>query len=69
MTPLLFINSLGNESKLDLKIKVLLILQGDRGDHTIKQRRFWKQDSKKLDCTAIIQMKEVIKFPEYKVYY
>ena len=35
----------------------------------MKKRRFWKQDSKKLNCTATIQMREVIKFPEYKVCY
>ncbi|CAB3999988.1 Calcium-responsive transcription factor [Paramuricea clavata] len=30
-------------------------------------RRFWKHDTKKLDCPAVIHMKEVVKFIDYKI--
>ena len=33
----------------------------------MKKSRFWKHDNKKMDCTAAIFMKEVIKFPDFKV--
>ena len=35
----------------------------------MQKKRFWKQDTKKLDCMATIQMKEVLKFPDHKVLY
>ena len=35
----------------------------------MQKKRFWKQDTKMLDCMATIQMKEVLKFPDHKVLY
>ena len=35
----------------------------------MQKKRFWKQDTKKLDCMATIKMKEVLKFPDHKVLY
>ena len=39
----------------------------DRDDFVFKKRRFLVQDTRKVDCTAQIKMREVLVFPEYKV--
>ena len=39
----------------------------DRDDFVFKKGRFLVQDTRKVDCTAQIKMREVLVFPEYKV--
>ena len=36
-------------------------------DFLLKKRRFLVQNTKKVNCTAQIKLREVIKFPDYKV--
>ncbi|XP_015750512.1 PREDICTED: uncharacterized protein LOC107330406 [Acropora digitifera] len=39
----------------------------DCDDFVFKKRRFLVQDTRKVDCTAQIKMREVLVFPEYKI--
>ena len=39
----------------------------DHDDFVFKKRRFLVQDTRKVDCAAQIEMREILAFPEYKV--
>jgi hypothetical protein len=37
------------------------------GDPNFKKRRLIVQDTKKFGCKAVIKLKEILKFPDFKV--
>lgn len=46
---------------------MLILLQNDAEDFPFKKKRFLVQDTKKFGCHAQIIVKDVLKFPEFKV--